>query len=47
LSHDHTISILPIVVKNPDFEPAHDFFAVAGFATFVNALAVLSGTPAK
>ncbi|WP_114973818.1 Bug family tripartite tricarboxylate transporter substrate binding protein [Rhodoferax ferrireducens] len=47
LSHDHTISILPLVVKNPGFDSAHDFVAVAGFATFVNALAVSGGTPAK
>ena len=47
LSHDHTISILPLVIKNPGFDPAHDFVAVAGFATFVNALAVSGGTPAK
>jgi tripartite-type tricarboxylate transporter receptor subunit TctC len=47
LSHDHTISILPLVVTNPGFDPAHDFVAVAGFATFVNALAVSGGTPAK
>ena len=47
LSHDHTISILPLVVKNPGFEPAKDFVAVAGIATFVNALAVSGGTPAK
>ncbi len=47
LTHDHTISILPLVVKNPGFDPAKDFVAVAGFATFVNALAVSGGTPAK
>ena len=47
LSHDHTISILPLVVKSPGFEPAKDFVAVAGFATFVNALAVSGGTPAR
>lgn len=47
LSHDHTISILPLVVKNPGFDPARDFVAVGGFATFVNALAVSGGTPAK
>ena len=47
LSHDHTISILPLVVKNPGFDPSRDFVAVAGFATFVNALAVSGGTPAK
>ena len=47
LSHDHTISILPLVVKNPGYDPAHDFAPVAGFATFVNAYAVSGGTPAK
>jgi tripartite-type tricarboxylate transporter receptor subunit TctC len=47
LSHDHTISILPLVVKNPGFDPSRDFVAVAGFATFVNALAVSGGTPAR
>ena len=47
LSHDHTISILPLVVKNPGYEPHKDFVPVAGFATFVNALAVSGGTPAK
>jgi tripartite-type tricarboxylate transporter receptor subunit TctC len=47
LSHDHTISILPLVVKNPGYEPSKDFAPVAGFATFVNAFAVSGGTPAK
>ncbi len=47
LSHDHTISILPLVLKNPGFEPAQDFVPVAGFATFVNGLALSGGTPAK
>ncbi|RCW76161.1 Bug family tripartite tricarboxylate transporter substrate binding protein [Pseudorhodoferax soli] len=47
LTHDHTVSILPLVVKSPGFDPAKDFVAVAGFATFVNALAVSGGTPAK
>ncbi len=47
ISHDHTISILPLVVKNPGFEPARDFVPVAGFATFVNALALSGGTPAR
>jgi tripartite-type tricarboxylate transporter receptor subunit TctC len=46
LSHDHTISILPLVMKNPGFDPAHDFVPVAGFATFVNGLALSGGTPA-
>jgi tripartite-type tricarboxylate transporter receptor subunit TctC len=47
LSHDHSISILPQVVKQPGFDPAVDFVPVAGFATFVNAFAVSGGTPAK
>jgi tripartite-type tricarboxylate transporter receptor subunit TctC len=47
LSHDHTISILPLVVKNPGYSPTQDFTPVAGFATFVNALALSGGTPAK
>ena len=47
LTHDHTISILPQVVKTPGFDPAKDFVPVAGFATFVNAFAVSGGTPAK
>ena len=47
LSHDHTNSILPRVTKPAGFDPAKDFVPVAGFATFVNALAVSPGTPAK
>lgn len=47
LSHDHTISIVPLTMRTPGFEPAKDFAPVAGFATFVNALAVSSNTPAR
>jgi tripartite-type tricarboxylate transporter receptor subunit TctC len=47
LTHDHSISILPQVVKAPGFDPAHDFVPAVGFATFVNAFAVSGGTPAK
>jgi tripartite-type tricarboxylate transporter receptor subunit TctC len=47
ISHDHTISILPLVTKTPGYDPARDFVPVAGFATFVNALALSGGTPAK
>jgi len=47
ISHDHTISILPLVTKNPGFDPGHDFTPVAGFASFVNGLALSGGTPAK
>jgi tripartite-type tricarboxylate transporter receptor subunit TctC len=47
ITHDHTISILPLVMKNPGFDPARDFVPVAGFASFVNAFALSGGTPAK
>jgi tripartite-type tricarboxylate transporter receptor subunit TctC len=47
ISHDHTITILPLVMKNPGFDPARDFVPVAGFASFVNAFALSGGTPAK
>ena len=47
ISHDHTISILPLVTKNPGFDPARDFVPVAGFASFVNALSLSPGTPAR
>lgn len=47
ITHDHTVSILPLVMKNPGFDPVKDFVPVAGFATFVNALALSPGTPAK
>jgi tripartite-type tricarboxylate transporter receptor subunit TctC len=46
LSHDHSISILPLVTPNAGFT-ADDMQAVAGFATFVNAFAVSGSTPAK
>ncbi|HCL86778.1 MAG TPA: Twin-arginine translocation pathway signal [Comamonadaceae bacterium] len=46
LTHDHTISILPQVVKNAGFDPAQDFVSAGGFATFVNGLALSPGTPA-
>lgn len=44
LSHDHSITILPLVTKNAGYEGARDFVPVAGFATFVNAIA-LSASP--
>jgi tripartite-type tricarboxylate transporter receptor subunit TctC len=47
LTHDHTVSILPLVVKTPGFDTGRDFVPVAGFATFANALALSGGTPAK
>jgi tripartite-type tricarboxylate transporter receptor subunit TctC len=47
LSHDHTISILPLVMANPGYDPATDFVPVAGIATFVNAFAVSGANPAR
>ena len=47
LTHDHTISILPQVVRKPGFDPEQDFVPVVGIATFVNALAVSSQTPVR
>ncbi len=47
LSHDHSITILPLVMKNPGYDSAKDFVPVAGFATFVNAIALSGGTPAS
>jgi len=47
LSHDHSISILPLVTRNPGYDPAKDFVPVAGFATFVNAFALSGATPAS
>jgi tripartite-type tricarboxylate transporter receptor subunit TctC len=47
LSHDHTVTILPMVVKSPGYDSAKDFVPVAGFATFVNAIAVSGGTPVQ
>jgi tripartite-type tricarboxylate transporter receptor subunit TctC len=47
ISHDHTISILPLVSKTPGFDPGRDFVPAGGFASFVNAFAVSPGTPVK
>jgi tripartite-type tricarboxylate transporter receptor subunit TctC len=45
LSHDHTISILPLITKAPGFKPETDFVPVAGFATFANGIALSGGLP--
>jgi tripartite-type tricarboxylate transporter receptor subunit TctC len=45
LSHDHTISILPMLSKEPGFDPSKDFVPVAGIASFVNAFAIASSIP--
>ena len=47
LTHDHTISILPLVLANPGYDVATDFTPVAGFASFVNTFAVAGATPAR
>lgn len=47
LSNDHTISIIPQVIKNPGFDPLKDFVPVAGFASSVNGLAVPAANPAR
>ena len=47
LTHDHTISILPQVVRHAGFAPAQDFEPVGGFASFVNSFAVSALHPAK
>lgn len=45
LSHDHTISILPLITKAPGFNPETDFVPVAGFATFANGIALSGAQP--
>jgi tripartite-type tricarboxylate transporter receptor subunit TctC len=47
LTHDHTISILPQVVRHAGFDPAQDFEPMGGFASFVNTFAVSALHPAK
>ena len=47
LTHDHSISILPQVVRHAGFDPAQDFEPVGGFASFVNTFAVSGLHPAK
>lgn len=47
LTHDHSISILPQVVRHAGFDPALDFEPVGGFASFVNTFAVPALHPAK
>lgn len=46
LSHDHTISILPLVQREAGFDPKQDFTPVGGFASFVNTFAVTAQHPA-
>lgn len=47
LTHDHTISILPQVVRHAGFVPAQDFEPMGGFASFVNTFAVSALHPAQ
>ena len=43
LSHDHAVSVIPLTVRQPGYDPVRDFVPVGGIGTFVNALA-LPGT---
>jgi tripartite-type tricarboxylate transporter receptor subunit TctC len=45
LSHDHTISIIPQLTKNPGYNPMVDFQAVAGIGNFVNCLFISANIP--
>ncbi len=45
LSHDHTISILPLISKTAGFIPSKDFVPVAGFASFANGVALSGEVP--
>lgn len=47
LTHDHTVTIVPKVMKSPGFDTDKDFQAVAGVSTFVNGFAVTASHPAK
>jgi tripartite-type tricarboxylate transporter receptor subunit TctC len=47
LTNDHTISILPQVIRNPGFDPVKDFTPVAGFASYVSVLTLSNQIPAK
>ena len=47
LTHDHTISILPQVVRHAGFDPVKDFAPMGGFASFVNTFAVSALHPAQ
>ena len=45
LSHDHTISILPLISNTAGFNPSKDFVPVAGFASFANGIALSGDAP--
>ncbi len=45
-SHDHTISILPLLQPAMGFAPEHDLEPVAGIGSFANGLALAAATPA-
>ena len=46
-TNDHTVSIIPLVMKNPGFDTAKDFIPVAGVADYVSALFTGTGTSVK
>lgn len=43
LSDDHAVSVIPLTVRQPGYDPVRDFVPVGGIGTFVNSLA-LPGT---
>lgn len=46
-SHDHTISIVPLLAPQFGFAPERDLAPVAGIGHFANGLALAAGTPAQ
>ena len=46
-TNDHTVSIIPLVMKQPGFNTSRDFTPVAGVAIYVSALFTGAGTPVK
>ena len=46
-TNDHTVSIIPLVMKQPGFNTSRDFTPVAGVAIYVSALFTGTGTPVK
>jgi tripartite-type tricarboxylate transporter receptor subunit TctC len=47
VTNDHTISVLPQMLRNPGFAPDHDFTPVAGFASYVSVFALSTDTPPR
>jgi tripartite-type tricarboxylate transporter receptor subunit TctC len=47
LTNDHTVAIIPLVMKNPGFNTEKDFAPVAGVAGVAMALALSAGSPLR